>query len=416
MRIAVIGAGVSGLLAAWILARRHEVELFEAAPRLGGHVHTHELDDHGTRRSIDSGFIVFNERTYPNFTRLLAHLGVARRPTSMSFSVQSELTGLEYNGTSLNTLFAQRSNLFRPSFHRMIREILRFNREARALADRGGVERSLGSLIADGGYGREFVEHYLIPMGAAVWSTEPARMLEFPALFFARFFANHGFLEVDDRPQWYVVEGGSARYVEKLISSFRGRIRLATPVERVVREDDRVLVKPAGGEGEAFDHVVLAAHADQTLALLADASDEERAILGGFLYTENSALLHTDPACLPRRKLARASWNYHLPREPGRRATVTYWMNLLQGFSANTQYCVTLNRDQDIRPERVLARMNYAHPLFQVGSVAAQARASEIQGRRRTWFAGAYWRNGFHEDGVVSALAVARGFGLELLP
>ncbi|MCC6408232.1 MAG: FAD-dependent oxidoreductase [Planctomycetes bacterium] len=416
MRIAVVGAGVSGLLAAWILSRRHEVELFEADARLGGHVHTHALDDRGARRDVDTGFIVFNERTYPNFTRLLAHLGVAAQPTSMSFSVRSERTGLEYNGTSLNTLFAQRSNLFRPSFHRMIRDILRFNRRAKELASAGTEECTLATLLDAGGYGREFVDHYLVPMGSAVWSTEPARMREFPALFFARFFENHGFLEVDRRPQWYTVAGGSARYVEKLLAGFRGRVRLATPVVRVVRAAEHVLVQPKGGEPERFDHVVLAAHADQTLAMLADASDVERELLSAFPYTSNRAVLHTDATVLPKRPLARASWNYHLPREPEAGATVTYWMNLLQALDTETTYCVTLNRDDAIRPERVVERMEYAHPLFQVGSVAAQARASEIQGVRRTWFAGAYWRNGFHEDGVVSALAVARGFGLELLP
>ncbi|MCK6445020.1 MAG: FAD-dependent oxidoreductase [Planctomycetes bacterium] len=439
MRIAVVGAGVSGLVAAWILSRRHQVELFESDARLGGHVHTHSVDDRGTRRAVDSGFIVFNRRTYPHFTRLLEHLGVDARATSMSFSVRSERTGLEYNGTSLNALFAQRTNLLRPSFHRMIRDIVRFNRRAKELAANGREECTLGTLIDDGGYGREFVEHYLVPMGSAVWSTEPARMQEFPALFFARFFANHGFLEIDDRPQWYTVRGGSYRYVEKLLAEFSargGRVRSATPIERVERvesvgrvgrvghvgrdagasRDAAVLVRPRGGEPERFDHVVLAAHADQTLAMLADPSDAERELLGAFPFTKNDAVLHTDAGLLPKRKLARASWNYHLPKDPNGRATVTYWMNLLQGLDTPTTYCVTLNHAGAIAPEHVLARMQYAHPLYQVGSVTAQARVGEIQGARNTWFAGAYWRNGFHEDGVASALAVARGFGLELLP
>lgn len=419
MRIAVVGAGVSGLVAAWILSRRHQVELFEADGRVGGHVHTHAVDDCGVRRAVDSGFIVFNQRTYPHFTGLLRHLGVAAQPTSMSFSVRSERTGLEYNGTSLNALFAQRSNLFRPSFHRMIRDIVRFNRRASELAANGGEECTLATLIEAGGYGREFVEHYLVPMGSAVWSTDPARMQEFPALFFSRFFANHGFLEIDDRPQWYTVRGGSYRYVEKLLEGLGargGRVRLATPVESVVRRGDGVLVKPRGGEPEPFEHVVLAAHADQTLGMLADPSEAERELLGAFPYIANDAVLHTDATLLPKRRLARASWNYHLPKDPNGRATVTYWMNLLQALETPTTYCVTLNHAGAIASEHVLARMQYAHPLYQVGSVAAQARSGEIQGVRRTWYAGAYWRNGFHEDGVASAIAVARGFGEELLP
>lgn len=425
MRIAVVGAGVSGLVAAWSLSRRHQVELFESDARLGGHVHTHTVDDRGTRRAVDSGFIVFNRRTYPHFTRLLERLGVEAQPTSMSFSVRSDRTGLEYNGTSLNALFAQRTNLLRPSFHRMIRDIVRFNRRAKELAANGREECTLAALIDDGGYGREFVEHYLVPMGSAVWSTEPARMHEFPALFFARFFANHGFLEIDDRPQWYTVRGGSYRYVEKLLAEFAsrgGRVRLATPIERVARIASTasaaggVLVKPQSGEGERFDHVVLAAHADQTLGMLADPSEAERELLASFPYTTNDAVLHTDATLLPKRKLARASWNYHLPKDPNGRATVTYWMNLLQGLDTPTTYCVTLNHAGAIGAEHVLARMQYAHPLYQVGSVAAQARLGEIQGARNTWFAGAYWRNGFHEDGVASALAVARAFGEELGP
>jgi predicted NAD/FAD-binding protein len=334
----------------------------------------------------------------------------------MSFSVHSERTGLEYNGTSLNALFAQRSNLFRPSFHRMVRDILRFNRAAKSLAAEGREERTLATVLEDGGYGREFVEHYLVPMGSAVWSTDPARMHEFPALFFARFFANHGFLEVDDRPQWYTVRGGSCRYVERLLAGFRGRVRVATPIASVVRRVDHVLVQPAGGEAERFDHVVIAAHADQALALLADPSDAERELLGAFPYTQNDAVLHTDGALLPARKLARASWNYRLPRAANGRATVTYWMNLLQALESDTTYCVTLNHAGEFAPGSVRARMQYAHPLYQVGSVAAQTRVQELQGVRRTWFAGAYWRNGFHEDGVASAVAVARGFGEELLP
>lgn len=419
MRIAVVGAGVSGLVTAWILSRRHQVELFESDARLGGHVHTHTVDDRGTRRAVDSGFIVFNRRTYPYFTRLLERLGVAAQATSMSFSVRSERTGLEYNGTSLNALFAQRSNLLRPSFHRMIRDIVRFNRRAKELAVHGREECTLATMIDGGGYGREFVEHYLVPMGSAVWSTEPARMREFPALFFARFFANHGFLELDDRPQWYSVRDGSYRYVERLLQDVRahgGRVRVATPVERVTRSDDGVFVKPRGGEAERFDHVVLAAHADQTLAMLGDPSDAERELLDAFPYTTNDAVLHTDASLLPKRKLARASWNYHLPKDPNGRATVTYWMNLLQALETPTTYCVTLNHGSTIAAQHVLARMQYAHPLYQVGSVAAQTRLGEIQGQRRTWYAGAYWRNGFHEDGVASAIAVARGLGEEFLP
>lgn len=414
MRIAIVGAGVSGLVSAWILARKHAVTLFEADGRLGGHVHTHDVDDGGERRGIDSGFIVFNDRTYPNFVRLLELLGVPAQASEMSFSVQSERTGLEYNGTSLNALFAQRANLLRPSFHGMLRDIVRFNRAAKELAGAGAESTTLGEFLDEGGYGREFVDHYLVPMSAAVWSTDPAGMRRFPARFLARFFDNHGFLTLGERPTWRTVRDGSARYVEALTRPLAGRIRSATPVRAIRRRADGVDVIPAGGEAERFDHVVIAAHSDQALAMLADPSDAERAVLGAIPYQANEAVLHTDEALLPRRRLARASWNYLVPRDAARGPAVTYWMNRLQALPTATPYCVTLNRGGAIRPERVLARMTYHHPLFTAAAPAAQSRRDEIQGVRRTWFAGAYWRNGFHEDGVVSALAVAESFGLGL--
>ncbi len=416
MRVAVIGAGVAGLVSAWILARRHDVELFEASDRIGGHVHTHSIDERGTKRSIDSGFIVFNRRTYPNFVRLLELLGVEAQLSNMSFSVRVEANGLEYNGTSINSLFAQRTNFFRPSFHRMLRDILRFNRAAKELARSEDEHTTLGEFLGRGQYGREFVEYYLVPMGAAVWSTAPGRMREFPALAFARFFENHGFLEVDDRPPWYTVRGGSKRYVDALLASFRGRVRAATPIRSIRRGAEFVELAPAAGEAERFDQVVIAAHSDQALAMLVDASDAEREVLGAIPYQRNRAILHTDAALLPKRRLARAAWNYHVGVADDAKPALTYWMNRLQAIDSSTTYCVTLNREAAIGPTRRLAAMDYEHPLYTQDAPPAQRRWAEINGSRRTWFAGAYWSNGFHEDGVKSALAVVGGFGLGLEP
>lgn len=408
MKIAIVGSGIAGNVAARALAREHEITVFEANDYVGGHTHTHEVEVDGTPYAVDTGFIVFNDWTYPNFTRLLSELGVAAKPSTMSFSVRCERSGVEYNGTSLNTLFAQRRNVLRPSFHRMLRDILRFNREARSLLDDPGCALTLGKYLERGGYGREFIEHYIIPMGAAIWSADPAQMYGFPAHFFVRFFDNHGMLSVNDRPRWYVVPGGSRSYVEPLIAPFRERIRLDCPVAEVRRLPECVAVRTRGGELEYFDFVFLACHSDQALALLGDATSLEREVLGAIPYQENDVVLHTDERLLPHRRRAWAAWNYHVLKSESRRVTVTYNMNILQGLDAPSTFCVTLNHAGAIDPRRVLKRIRYEHPVFTPRAVAAQARQRDVNGVNRTFFCGAYWRNGFHEDGVVSALDAVR--------
>ncbi len=415
MKIAVIGTGIAGNVAAYHLSRDHDITVFEAGDHVGGHTHTHKVTQAGRLYHVDTGFIVFNDWTYPNFIRLLEELGVATQPSSMSFSVRAERSGLEYNGTSLNSLFAQRTNLLRPSFWRMIRDILRFNREAPALLVTGandpGNDPGLGDYLAANGYSREFIDHYIIPMGAAIWSTDPEHMLRFPARYFVRFFHNHGMLSVDARPSWRVIRGGSARYVEKLTAPFRDRIRLNTPVEWIRRRPGQVLVKARGLEPERYDSVFLACHSDQALALLTDASPAEREVLGAIPYQRNTAVLHTDTRLLPRRRLVWAAWNYHvLDRQPQQLA-LTYNMNILQSLDAPTPLLVTLNRSAVIDPDCIIRRIDYDHPLYTPRGVAAQARQREINGPLNTYFCGAYWRYGFHEDGVVSALQALAHFG-----
>jgi predicted NAD/FAD-binding protein len=403
MRVAVIGAGIAGNVAAHCLHTAHEVTLFEAAGHVGGHSHTHEVEVGGKRVSVDTGFIVYNERTYPRFTAWLARLGVATQESCMSFSLRDDASGLEYNGTSLNSLFAQRRNLFRPSFLGMVRDILRFHREAPRLLDGPGDEQPLGEYLAAQRYGRAFREHYILPMGAAIWSTAAGRMLDFPARFFVRFLHNHGMLTVNDRPVWRTIQGGSARYVERLTAPFRQRIRLQTPVDRVRRLPAGVVVKPRGQEAQVFDAVFMACHADQALALLHDPSDCEREVLSAIPCQSNEAVLHTDSRLLPRRRLAWASWNYHRLAQDGAPVALTYHMNLLQRLETPQPLLVTLNRSDAIDPTQVLARMVYRHPVFTSASIAAQARHREINGTRGIYYCGAWWRNGFHEDGVVSA-------------
>ena len=411
MKIAVIGTGIAGNVAAYHLSRAHDITVFEAGSHVGGHTHTHAVEQAGRAYNVDTGFIVFNDWTYPNFIRLLDELGVASQPSAMSFSVRVEKTGLEYNGTSLNSLFAQRRNLLRPSFWRMLRDILRFNREAPALLSGGSDDTGLGDYLAAHDYSREFIEHYIIPMGAAIWSTDPESMLRFPARFFVRFFHNHGMLSVDERPRWRVVCGGSARYVEKLSAPFRDRIRLETPVEWIRRLPGQVLVKARGLETERFDAVFLACHSDQALRLLADPSPLEQEVLGAIPYQRNEAVLHTDTRLLPRTRLAWAAWNYHVLPEQRAQVALTYNMNILQSLDAPTPFLVTLNHSEAIDPDKIIQRIDYDHPLFTPRGVAAQARQHEINGPLNTYFCGAWWRNGFHEDGVVSALNALEHFG-----
>jgi predicted NAD/FAD-binding protein len=409
VKIAIIGTGIAGNVAAYHLQREHDLTVFEASNHVGGHTHTHEIEHEGRHLAVDTGFIVCNDRTYPRFLELLEELGVPLQPSDMSFSVQAP-GGLEYNGTTLNSLFAQRSNLLRPSFYRMISDILRFNREAPRLLHAADDSLLLGEYLDSQEYSPQFIEHYILPMGAAIWSAGTDTLRAFPARYFVRFFHNHGMLSVDDRPQWRTVRGGSARYVEKLVAGFRDRIRLRTPVESVRRTPFGVLVKAAGGEAERFDRVFFACHSDQALRLLSDASATERAVLGAIRYQRNDVLLHTDTRMLPKRRLAWAAWNYHLVDRVAERVAVTYHMNILQRLESRTPLLVTLNLSDRVDGRRVIRELQYGHPVFTPEAVAAQARHAEIDGADRAYFCGAYWGFGFHEDGVASALAALDHF------
>jgi len=412
MRIAIIGSGIAGLTCAHLLSRRHEVTVFESADRIGGHTHTFDVQWQGRHYAVDTGFIVFNDWTYPHFIRLLNQLKVASRPTQMSFSVHDPRSGFEYNGHDLDSLFAQRRNLVSPRFWGMLRDILRFNRQAVADLDnqRIAADMTLGDYLRARGYGQRFIDHYVVPMGSAIWSMSPAGMLGFPLQFFVRFCRNHGLLSVSRRPQWRVIEGGSRSYLEPLCRPFVGRIRRNCAVRRVERDDGGVTLFSAA-EPERFDKVVFACHSDQALALLAAPSKDEHAVLGAITYASNEVVLHTDTRLLPQRRKAWASWNYRLGGPAQAPAALTYNMNILQGLDAPVTFCVSLNQTALIDPAQIIARFDYAHPQYSLAALAAQARQDELQGRQHSFFCGAYWGNGFHEDGVVSALNVAGHFG-----
>lgn len=412
MRIAVIGAGISGLVSAYHAHRAgHDVHVYEAGAYAGGHTNTIRVDEPDATLDVDTGFIVFNNRNYPNFERLLGQLKVRWQPSDMSFGVGDERGDFEYASTSPNGLYAKRAHLTSRTFHRMVLDVRRFQRESRALLASDD-DPSLAQWLADRAFSPAFVERLIVPQAAAVWSADPEQMWTFPARFLVQFFDHHGMLDLRDRPQWRVIQGGSKRYVEALTAPFADRIRLRTPVRSVVRRDDHVAVG-----GERFDHVVLATHADQALAILGDdAAPLERELLSAFPYAPNEAVLHHDRRLLPRRRRAWASWNYHLLDEPAGQPTVTYHMNRLQSLrGARRQWCVTLNRTAAIDPDAIVRTIQYAHPVFTQRGMAAQERVAEISGGRgRTHFAGAYWGWGFHEDGVVSALRVARELGIEV--
>ncbi|MGB4075275.1 MAG: FAD-dependent oxidoreductase [Pseudomonas sp.] len=459
MKTAIIGSGIAGLTSAYLLNRRHDITVFEASDWIGGHTHTVDVEVGGQHYAVDTGFIVFNDWTYPNFIRLLKQLGVGFKDTEMSFSVSDPRSGVEYNGHNLNSLFAQRRNLISPKFWGMLRDILRFNREA--LDDlnnqRIAANVTLGDYLRSNGYSERFTQHYIVPMGAAIWSMSLQDMIGFPLQFFVRFFKNHGLLSVSDRPQWCVIEGGSSSYVAPLIESFKQHIRLNCAVSRVERDADGVTLHSAAG-AERFDKVIFACHSDQALALLAEPTRIEKEILGALPYADNDVVLHTDTRLLPQRPLAWASWNYRLGgpgmplqgvaseglarRNQARKrsllgvnehsepdfnsarpsavalqqhadqsAAVTYNMNILQGIQSDTTFCVSLNQTAAIDPSKILARYTYAHPQYSLAGMAAQTRWEELLGLNHSYFCGAYWANGFHEDGVVSALRVAREFG-----
>ncbi len=405
MRIAIVGGGVSGLVAARRLHEAgHDTTVFEAGSYPGGHTNTIRVDTGAGSWNVDTGFIVFNDRNYPNFERLLDDLGVASRPADMSLSVADEAGRFEWASRPAG-LFANPAHLFDLRFHRMLRDLVRFNREARALIQSNGNGPSLRRFLADGGYSEYFVERLMVPQASAVWSADPAQLWSFPASFLAEFFENHGVLQLTGRPRWRTVVGGSWTYVHALIAPLRGRIRLRSPVRRIERRPDRVDLCWEGGS-QSFDEVVIATHSDEALAMLAEPSPEEREILGAITWQRNEAVLHTDERLLPRRRRAWASWNFHLLDAPADRTTITYHLNRLQGLRADREFCVTLNRTEAIDPARIIRRMEYNHPVFTRAGVAAQARHGEISGRRRTHYCGAYWRWGFHEDGVWSALRV----------
>lgn len=407
-KIAVIGSGISGLAAAHYLQRHHQVTVYEADRRPGGHSHTHDLDISGTALSVDSGFIVFNDRTYPRFIELLDSLDIASTPTEMSFSVSGQ--GVEYNGHSLNTLFADRKNLVRPGFLRMVNDILRFNRESRNMSD---ADRLLdtGAYLDKHRYSQEFCARYLLPMAAAIWSTGTGSITEFPIEALVRFFDHHGLLDLRDRPQWRVIEGGSKTYVNKVVSQLSD-LRLSSPVIRIERDKEAVRIVTPETQ-DSFDYVVVAVHSDQVLSMLADPSPEERSIFRRMKYSRNEAKLHTDARIMPQRQLAWASWNYHLERDEGQ-AALTYYMNRLQHLPVETPVLVTLNDQGVIDDDKVLAVMQYDHPFYDHDMLSAQKEWEKISGQQRTYYAGAYWQNGFHEDGVVSALRVCEQLGLNV--
>ncbi len=416
MKIAVVGAGVSGLVAAHLLARRHDVTVFEANAYAGGHTHTHTVVTESGEHRVDTGFMVYNDRNYPNFERLLAQLGVGTQPSNMSFSVHGDNPEFEYAGHSPNALFAQRRHAVTPRFLGMLADVRRFQRAARALL-RDGSEPgpSLGEWLEQQRFGEAFVERVIVPQASAVWSADPRQMWSFPARFLAAFFDNHGLLHLHGRPCWRSVSGGARSYVERIVAPFGARrLRLATPIQTIRRNEDAVEVAPRGGEPERFDHVVVGAHADQALRMLGDASEREHEVLGAFPYQPNDAVLHSDRSLLPRRRRAWASWNYHLLDAPTGRTTVTYHLNRLQDLRADRELCVSLNMSDAIDPDQVIARMTYDHPVYTQAGMDAQRRWEEVSGVRRTWFCGAYWGWGFHEDGVVSALRVAERLGCRL--
>jgi len=410
MRIAIIGTGISGMTSAYLLSEDHEVVVYEANDYVGGHTNTVDVSLNGQQYAVDTGFIVFNEKTYPNFVKLMKRLGVNWQNSVMSFSVQCEKTGLEFSPSNFNSLFIQRRNLLRPSFYRMLWDVVRFKRDSEALLESDDYRMTLAAFLNGKGYSRSFIEHFIIPMGEAVWSADPVKFNEFPALYFAQFFKNHGFLNIKDQPQWLTVKGRSRRYIKPITKSYADQIRLSCPVTSVRRNSDGVEVTAKNQPSEKFDQVVIAAHSDQALGMLEDPTDAEQNILGAIPYQENEAVLHCDESLLPSKKAAWASWNYHIPEEDTGRVAVTYDMNILQSIGAPEEFCVSLNLAKAIKPDKIHRQYVYHHPVYNPESLIARESHSQISGVNRTHFAGAYWGYGFHEDGVRSAVEVCKHF------
>ncbi|MDO6508242.1 FAD-dependent oxidoreductase [Colwellia sp. 4_MG-2023] len=414
--IAIIGSGISGLTAAYLLSKKNHVTVFEKNDRIGGHTATVDIEKNGQSFAIDTGFIVFNDKTYPNFLALLSEIGIGKQATEMSFSVHNCQTGMEYNGHNLNTLFAQRRNLFRPKFWGLVKEILRFNKQCKAIFDSQNYQdgMTLGQFLTENNFSDFFAEHYILPMGAAIWSSSLSQMEDFEFRFFVQFFHNHGLLNIADRPQWYVIPKGSRSYLKPLCQPFENNIKLNADISGITRSDNKVHLHFNQDPSESFDDVVIACHSDEALALLNDATEDETAILSAMPYSENSVILHTDKTLLPKREKAWASWNYQLSQDRSKAASVTYNMNILQGIESENTFCVTLNQKEDIDPNLILREFTYHHPIFSSESIQAQQQRDKICGINQTHFAGAYWHSGFHEDGVRSAIEVAKRFGCSL--
>jgi predicted NAD/FAD-binding protein len=416
MRIGVVGAGIAGLGAAWLLARRHEVTVFERNAHLGGHSNTIEVPSGDTALGVDTGFVVYNERNYPHLTRLFQHLGVETQPTDMSFAASVDDGRVEYAGSDLNGLFAQRGNLVSPAYWGMLRDVLHFNRNAKRSLRTGDADGlSLGAYLARGGYGARLADHYLLPMAAAIWSCPTGTMREFPAVSFLHFFRNHGLLDLVDRPQWRTVVGGSRQYVARLVTDLAGVTSTAMPAARVRRAADGAYVQTADGAEHRFDAVVLACHADEALRLIDGPRPAETAVLSKFGYQENRTILHTDEALMPRQRRVWSSWNYLAATGAAgtERVSVSYWMNRLQGLQGERQFFVSLNPLREPRPSSVIAELTYHHPVFDGEAMRAQGLLGQIQGRDRLWFCGSYAGYGFHEDALASAVGVARQLGAE---
>lgn len=414
MRIAVIGAGIAGLTTAYLLSQEHDLVVYEANDYIGGHTHTVDVPVNDQTYAVDTGFIVFNEKTYPNFINLMGKLGIPWQSSNMSFSVQCQKTGLYFCPTSFNTMFAQRKNLLRPAFYRMLTDALRFRREASELIASDDYRITLQAYLDKKNYSTFFIDNFIIPMGEAIWSADPVQFRDFPARYLVEFFNNHGFLNLRDQPRWLVIKGGSRQYIEPLTRPFRENIRLGTPVSAVRRFEEKVEVSTVSGETSSFDSVVVAVHSDQALTLLADPSDRERDILSVIPYQENLTVLHTDASLLPPKKIAWASWNYHIPKAEKGRVALTYDMNILQTLNAPKEFCVTLNMPEAIDPDKIIKSIVYHHPVYDPQSLKARRSQDELNGQNRTYYCGAYWGYGFHEDGVNSALAVCKHFGKHL--